>query len=197
MVDKVTCELKVAPTVLVERGKEGVKLCLGETDNVGGGFFSELFKVELGGGAKCFKGGCGSGWGQGADNIGVGINGGGLEGVWVDEGNASACRRRRVLGGLGDVDIVGARASGFEEGEAGDNELEGEFGAGDSGGRPGDCGGQRVGDGRVLKTGASWTWVIPSVVGAIEDVVDDLQGGGGVLLVDGVQVRPRGDREGR
>ena len=41
------------------------------------------------------------------------------------------------------------------------------------------------------------TWIIPSVVGTVEDVVDNLKGGGGVLLVDGVQVRPRGDRDGR
>jgi len=34
-------------------------------------------------------------------------------------------------------------------------------------------------------------------VGTVEDVVDDLKGGGGILLVDGVQVGPRGDREGR
>jgi len=45
--------------------------------------------------------------------------------------------------------------------------------------------------------GASGTWVIPSVVGAVEDIVDDLKGGGRVLLVDGVQVGPRGDGEGR
>jgi len=30
MVDNVTSELKVAPTVLVERGEEGVELCLSE-----------------------------------------------------------------------------------------------------------------------------------------------------------------------
>jgi len=34
-------------------------------------------------------------------------------------------------------------------------------------------------------------------VGTVEDVVDDLKGGGGVLLVDGVQVGPRGDGDGR
>jgi len=34
-------------------------------------------------------------------------------------------------------------------------------------------------------------------VGAVEGVVDDLKGGSRVLLVDGVQVGPRGDREGR
>jgi len=45
--------------------------------------------------------------------------------------------------------------------------------------------------------GASRTWIIPSVVGTVEDVVDDLKGGGGVFLVDGIQVRPRGDGEGR
>jgi len=62
VVNQVTCELKVAPTVLGEWGKEGVELFLGEADDVGGCFFSELFKVELGGGAKCFLSGLGSRW---------------------------------------------------------------------------------------------------------------------------------------
>jgi len=62
VVDQVTCELKVAPTILGERGKEVVELCLGKADDVGGGFFSELFKVELGGGAKCLLSGLGSRW---------------------------------------------------------------------------------------------------------------------------------------
>jgi len=39
----------------------------------------------------------------------------------------------------------------------------------------------------VLETGASGTWVIPSVAGTVEDVVNDLKGGGRVLLVDGVR----------
>ena len=94
--------------------------------------------------------------------------------------------------GLWDVYVVGAGASGFEEGEAGDDELR----AGGNGGRPGDDG-EQCGTGGVLETGASGAWIIPSVVGTVEDVVDDLKGGGGVLLVDGVQVRPRGDGEGR
>ena len=62
MVDKVTDELKVAPTILGEQGKEGVKFGLGEADDVGSGFFSELFKVELGGGTKCLLSGLGSRW---------------------------------------------------------------------------------------------------------------------------------------
>jgi len=62
VVDKVTDELKVAPTVLVEWGKEGVEFCLGEADDVGSGFFSELFKVKLSGGAKCLLSGLGSRW---------------------------------------------------------------------------------------------------------------------------------------
>jgi len=62
VVDEVTCELKVAPTILGERGKKGVELCLGEADDVGSGFFSELFKVKLSGGAKCFLSGLGSRW---------------------------------------------------------------------------------------------------------------------------------------
>jgi len=92
MVDQVTCELKVAPTVLVEWGEEVVEFCLGKTDDVGGGFFSEFFEIELGSGAESFEGGCGSRRGWGADDIGVGINGGGLEGVRVDKGDAGAGR---------------------------------------------------------------------------------------------------------
>jgi len=34
-------------------------------------------------------------------------------------------------------------------------------------------------------------------VRAVEDVVDDLKGGGRILLIDGVQVRPGGNGEGR
>jgi len=62
VVDQVTCELKVAPTILVEWGKEGVEFFLGEADNVGGSFFSKLFKVELSGGTKCLLSGLGSRW---------------------------------------------------------------------------------------------------------------------------------------
>jgi len=62
MVNEVPDELQVAPTVLVERGKEGVELCLGETDNVGSSFFSKLFKVKLGSSTKCFLSGLGSRW---------------------------------------------------------------------------------------------------------------------------------------
>jgi len=62
VVSDITGKLEVAPTVLGERGKEGVELCLSKTDDMGGGFFSELFKIELGGGAKCFCSGLGSRW---------------------------------------------------------------------------------------------------------------------------------------
>jgi len=99
-------------------------------------------------------------------------------------------------GGLWNVLVVGTRAGGFEEGEARDGELEEELGTGGNGGRPGDNR-RQCGTGGVLETGASGTWVIPSVVGTVEDVVDDLKGGSGVLLVDGVQVGPRGNGEGR
>jgi len=195
MVDWAVGKLVLGPTVLGEWGEEDVKLGLSKTDDFGSGFFSKLLKVKLGNGAKCFEGGCGSEWGRGADNVGVGVNGGGLEGVQVDEGNASASRRRRVLGGLGDEDIVGAWARGLEEAEAGDDELELEFGTGSSG-RPGDDGG-RWGTRGVLEAGASGTWVIPSVVRTVEDIVDDLKGSSRVLLIDSVQVRPGGDGEGR
>jgi len=127
----------VAPTVLVEWGKEEVELFLGEADDVGGSSFSEFFKVELSSGAESLEGGCGSKRGWGADNVWVGINGGGLEGVRVDEGNTGAGGRSGVLWGLWDVDVVGAGASGFKKGEAGDDE----FGAGGNDGQPGDDGG--------------------------------------------------------
>ena len=45
--------------------------------------------------------------------------------------------------------------------------------------------------------GASGTWVIPSVVRAVEGIVDDLEGSSGILLIDGVQVGPGGNGEGR
>ena len=196
MVSDIAGKLEMGPAVLGEWGKEGVKLSLSKTDNVGGGVCSELFEVELGSGMKGFEGGCGSEQGWGVDNVGVGINRGGLKGVWVDKGDASVSKRGGVLGGLGNVDIVGARASGFKEGKAGDNKLEMELGTGGNGGQPGDDGG-RCGARGVLEAGASGTWVIPSVVGTVEDVIDDLKGGSGVLLIDGVQVRPGGDGEGR
>jgi len=196
MVSDVAGKLEVRPAVLGEWGKEGVKLGLSKMDDMGSGFFSKLFKVELGSSMKGFDSGCRSEQGWGADDVGIGIDGGGLKGVRVNKGNAGVGKRGGVLGGLGNVDIVGHRASGFKEGEARDDELEAEFGTGSNGGRPGDNGGQRRAGG-VLEIGASRTWVIPSVVRTVEDVVDDLKGGGGVLLVDSIQVRPRGNGEGR
>jgi len=193
VVSDVAGKLEMGPAVLGEWGKEGVELFLGKADDVGGGSFSEFFKVELSSGAESLEGGCGSERGWGADDVWVGIDGGGLKGVGVDEGNAGAGRRGGVLGGLGDVDVVGAGACGNKEGEAGDDELR----AGGNGGRPGDDGGRCAGACGILETGASGAWIIPSVVGTVEDVVDDLKGGGGVLLVDGVQVGPRGDGDGR
>jgi len=197
VVDRAVCKLVLGPTVLGEWGKKGVELGLSKTDDSGGGFFSKLLEVELGSGAKGFKSRCGRRWRRGANDVGVRINGGGLEGVQVDKGDACAGRRYGILGGLGDVGVVGAGASGFKEGEAGDDKLETELGAGGNGGRPGDDRGRDTGDGRILEAGASGAWIIPSVVGTVEDVVDDLKGGGGVLLIDGVQVGPGGDGDGR
>jgi len=197
VVDEVTCELKVAPTILGEWGKKGIEFFLGKADNVGSSVFTELFEVELGSGTKSFEGGCRSKRGWGTDDVWVGINGGGLEGVGVDKGDASTGRRGGILGGLGDVDVVGARACWYKKGEAGDVELELEFRTGGNGGRPGDDGGRCTGDGRILELGASGAWIIPSVTGTVEDIVDDLKGGGGILLIDGVQVGPGGDGDGR
>ena len=193
MTDRAVGKLVLGPTVLGEWGKEGVKLGLSKTDDGGGGFFSKLLEVELGSGAEGFESRCGRGWRRGANDVGVRIDGGGLKGVGVDEGNAGVGRRGGILGGLGDVDVVGAGASRCEEGEAGDNKLR----AGGNDGQPGDDGGRCAGDGGILETGAFGAWIIPSVVGTVEDVVDDLKGGGGVLLIDGVQVGPGVDGDGR
>jgi len=62
VVDNITDELKVAPTILVEQGKEEVEFGLGKADDVGGGFFSKLFEVKLGGGTKCLLSGLRSRW---------------------------------------------------------------------------------------------------------------------------------------
>jgi len=195
--DWAVCKLVLGPTVLGEWGKEGVELGLSKTDDGGSGFFSKLLEVVLSSGAEGFKSRCGRGWRRGANDVGVRISGSGLKSVRVDKGDAGAGRRCGILGGLGDVDVVGAGASGFEEGEAGDDELKLEFRTGGNGGRPGDNGGRCAGDGGILKMGASGAWIVPSVVGTVEDVVDDLKSGGGVLLIDGVQVGPGGDGDGR
>ena len=39
-------------------------------------------------------------------------------------------------------------------------------------------------------------WVIPGVVGAVEEILDDLVGSGDVDLINIIDGRPRGDREG-
>jgi len=88
--DRAVCKLVLGPTVLGEWGKEGVELGLSKTDDGGGSFFSKLLKVELGSSAEGFKSRCGRGWRRGANDVGVRIDGGGLKGVGVDEGDASA-----------------------------------------------------------------------------------------------------------
>ena len=176
-----TRELKLCPSVLSERREEAVEFGLGEADDVGSSLFTELFKIELGRGAKGFKGGLRGRWGRGSDDIGVGVDRAGLEGVGVNEEDVG-------VGGQGGVNGGGGRS---KKRKAGDDEL----GAGGNGGRPGYGGG--LGAAGILEAGASRTGVIPRVVGAVEGVVDDLKGGSGVCLIDFVQVRPGGDGEGR
>jgi len=134
VVSDVTGKLEVRPAVLGEWGKKGVKLGLSQMDDMGSGFFSKLFKVELGSSTEGFEGRCRSERGRRVDNIGVGVNGGGLKGVQVDEGNAGVSKQGGVLGGLGNVGVIGSGASGCEEGETRDDKL----GAGGNGGQPGD-----------------------------------------------------------
>jgi len=62
MVNNITGKLEVGPTVLVEQGKKGIKLCLYKTDDVGSSFFSKDFEVKLGSGVKCFCSGLKSRW---------------------------------------------------------------------------------------------------------------------------------------
>jgi len=134
VVSKVAGKLEVRPAVLGEWGKEGVKLGLSKTDDMGGGFFSKLLEVKLSSSAKGFNGGRRSERGQGVDKVGVGIDGGGLKGVQVDKGDACVGKQGGVLGGLGNVVVVWARAHGFEKGEAGDDKLKAEFRTGGNGG---------------------------------------------------------------
>ena len=85
MVDDFTRELKLRPIVLSEWGEEAVKFSLGKADNMGSCMFTKLFKIELSCSAKGFKSGLQGRWGQGLDNIGVGVDGTGLKGVQVNE----------------------------------------------------------------------------------------------------------------
>ena len=171
----------MCPVVLSEWREETVEFCLGEADDVGGGLFTELFEIELGHGAKGFEGGLQGRRGRGSDDVGVGVDSAGLEGVGVNEENVG-------VGGRGGVDGGGGRSN---KRKVGDNKLK----AGGNGGRPGYGGG--LGAAGILEAGASRTWVIPRIVGAVEGVVDDLEGGSGVCLIDFVQVGPGGNGEGR
>ena len=49
----------------------------------------------------------------------------------------------------------------------------------------------------ILEVGASRAGVVPSVVRTVEDIVDNLKGSSRVGLIDFIQVRPGGNREGR
>ena len=86
---------------MIERRKEDVKFFLGNVDNVGGSFFTKLFKIKLGHGAKGFEGRLWGRWGWGLDNIGTGVDGAGLKGVQVNKGNARVSNQGSVDRGLG------------------------------------------------------------------------------------------------
>ena len=87
VVDDFTRELKLCPIVLIEWREEAIEFGLGEVDDVGSCVFTKLFKVELSHSAKGFEGGLRSRWGWGSDDIGIGVDGVGLKGVWVNEGD--------------------------------------------------------------------------------------------------------------
>ena len=180
-VNDFTWELKLCPIVLSEQGKEAVKFGLGKTDDVSGGLFTKLFEVKLGHGTKSFEGGLWGRQGWGSDDVGVGVNGAGFKGVWVNKEDIG-------VGGQGGVDRGGR---GSNKRKTRDDEL----GAGRNDRRPGYGGG--LGAAGVLEAGASRAWVVPRVVGTVEDVVDNLEGSGRVGLIDFVQVGPESDGEGR
>ena len=96
-----TRELKLRPIVLSERGEEAIEFCLGEADDVGGSLLTKLFKVELSRGAKGFKGGLRGRQGRGLDDVGVGVDGAGLKGIWVDKEDIGVGRRGGIDGGGG------------------------------------------------------------------------------------------------
>ena len=181
VVNNFTRELELCPIFLIEWRKEAVEFGLGKTDYMGGCMFTKLFKVEFGHGVKGFKGGLWGRRGWGLDNVGAGVNGAGLEGVQVNKGNVR-------IGRQGGEDRESSRS---KERETRDNKLR----AGHNGGQPGY--GRGLGAARILEAGASRNGVIPHVVGTVEDVVDNLKGSSGIGLIDFIQVRPGGNREGR
>jgi len=58
-----------------------------------------------------------------------------------------------------------------------------------------DCNSGGLGVTWVLEMRATRTWVVPNVVGTVENVVDNLKGSSRVGLIDFVQVGPGGDGE--
>ena len=98
-----TRELKLHPIVLVERRKEVIEFGLSKADDVGGGMFTKLLKVKLSRGAKGFEGGLRGRRGWGSDDVGVGIDWAGFEGVRVDKEDIR-------VGGQGGVDGGGGRS---------------------------------------------------------------------------------------
>ena len=63
MVDDFSSELELCPILLIKWREEEIKFFLGNVDNMGGSFFTKLFKVKLGCGAKGFKGRLWDRWG--------------------------------------------------------------------------------------------------------------------------------------
>ena len=176
-----TRELKLRPSVLIEWGEKAVEFGLGEADDMGSGLLTELFEIELSCGAKGFEGGLRGRRGRGSDDVGIGVDRAGFEGVRVNKEDVG-------VSGRGGVDGGGGRSN---KRKVGDDELR----AGSNSGRPGYGGG--LGAAGILEVGASRTWVVPRVVGTVEGVVDDLECGLGIGLIDFVQVGPGGDGEGR
>jgi hypothetical protein len=87
-----------------------------------------------------------------------------------------------VLGGGGVLELRAFYVS-LLRGDVGEDIKE--VGRGDGG--IGEDGGRDKGRGAILvetRAVAIWAWIVPSVVRAVEEVLDDLVGGGEVLLVD-------------
>ena len=87
-------------------------------------------------------------------------------------------------------DKNGGSWSDGDDGQQVDNKRGQEDGGTDRGVR-------EDGDGEMDGGVAIWAQIVPGVVGTIEEVLNDLVGGGNVDLINIINLRPRGNREGR
>ena len=91
--------------------------------------------------------------------------------------------------------MLGELSKNIEEVRQGDRWVGKDEGWGGDRNRRERDGGGRAAAGMGVRRGVGG-WVVPGVVGAVEEFLDDLVGGGDVDLISVVDGRPRGDGEG-